>query len=281
MTGPAPLSLRRNLDPRTWPTWEVVRPALFRLNRLTVAARPIPRSNVRVSAYSVWRLKNRDIMQDFVADLGPETAIHLHCLDTPPADGELAELTDSDGPGDRIPLLASLMADHPPRPGDWVLLFDDDAYFRPGDWSSFVAVAEQAGFDICQPSHDQASHFSHPMTRARFFSLARRTDFVEVGPIVLLSPAAARACLPFPADVVMGWGLDVLWWSLGQQELVLGLVDATPIMHTGSVGGAYSRTEETEVLDRYLQRFGVDELKDIITETGETWRPWQRRPGWR
>ena len=206
MTGPAPLSLRRNLDPRTWPTWEVVRPALFRLNRLTVAARPIPRSNVRVSAYSVWRLKNRDIMQDFVADLGPETAIHLHCLDTPPADGELAELTDSDGPGDRIPLLASLMADHPPRPGDWVLLFDDDAYFRPGDWSSFVAVAEQAGFDICQPSHDQASHFSHPMTRARFFSLARRTDFVEVGPIVLLSPAAARACLPFPADVVMGWG---------------------------------------------------------------------------
>lgn len=268
------------LRPQSWKSWEAVRPALFGINRFLLRHRPLPAAHIRVSAYCVWRVKNQAAIRRIVAELGSETAIHLHCLDTDPLDGDLGRLTDSQGPGDRIPLLAALMSRFPPRPGDWVLIMDDDAYFHPKDWLRFTGIAETAGFDICQPAHDHESHYSHPMTRARFLSIARRTRFVEVGPIVLLSPAAIRRCLPFPPDLRMGWGLDVLWWSLGRQELSLGIVDATPIVHTGSVGNAYSRGYETSILEQYLERFNVQELRDIVTETGESWRYWQRLPPW-
>ena len=47
--------------------------------------------------------------------------------------------------------------------------------------------------------------------------------------------------LPFP-DLQMGWGLDVHWGAVAEQQgWPVGIVDATPVRHTRPVAGGYSK----------------------------------------
>jgi hypothetical protein len=71
--------------------------------------------------------------------------------------------------------------------------------------------------------------------------VARRTRFVEMGPVTAIAAPAFDALLPFP-DVHMGWGLDAHWAAVAaEHDWALGIIDATPVRHTRPVGGGYDR----------------------------------------
>ena len=106
--------------------------------------------------------------------------------------------------------LRAALAARPPDGADWLLVVDDDVVLPRGFLDTFLHVAETAGLRLAQPAHAFASHAAWPVTRRRPGLVARRTRFVEIGPVTALHRDAFAVLLPFP-DLAMGWGLDAHW----------------------------------------------------------------------
>jgi hypothetical protein len=82
--------------------------------------------------------------------------------------------------------------------------------------------------------------------------LARRTRFVEIGPVTAVRADAFPVLLPFP-ELAMGWGLDAHWSSAAATAgLRLGVVDITPIRHLRPIADSYPRAAAEEEAARFL-----------------------------
>ena len=90
---------------------------------------------------------------------------------------------------------------------DWTLVVDDDVVLPRRFLDRFLGVCEATNLQLAQPAQTRRSHAAWRVTRRRPLSLARRTRFVEIGPVTAFAAAPARELLPFP-DVRFGWGLD-------------------------------------------------------------------------
>jgi GT2 family glycosyltransferase len=144
------------------------------------------------------------------------------------------------------------LAQHPPRDADWLLLVDDDVALPAGFLDTFLFVAEHFGLRLAQPGHAFASHAAWPVTRRRPGVIARRTRFVEIGPVTAIHSDAFGVLLPLP-DLEMGWGLDAHWSAAAAEAgLALGIVDATPIRHLRPVAASYPHAAAVAEADRFL-----------------------------
>ena len=101
--------------------------------------------------------------------------------------------------------------------------------------------------------------------------LARRTRFVEIGPVTAIHADAFPLLLPFPA-LAMGWGLDAHWSAAAAAAgLPLGIVDATPVRHLRPVAATYPRAAAEAEAERFLAgRPYVD--REQAAETLAAWR---------
>jgi GT2 family glycosyltransferase len=157
----------------------------------------------------------------------------------------------ADGLGKWANLRATLAA-HPPDGADWLLIVDDDVVLPAGFLDAFLYTAERFELALAQPAHVFASHAAWPVTRRRPGVLARRTRFVEIGPVTALRAAAFPVLLPFPA-LEMGWGLDAHWSAAAAEAgLALGVVDVTPIRHLRPIAATYPRAAAEEEAARFL-----------------------------
>ena len=137
--------------------------------------------------------------------------------------------------------LNAALADHPAAGYDWLMLVDDDVVLPRGFLDGFLALAERHGLVLAQPAHAFRSHAAWRVTRRRPGVMARRTRFVEIGPVTAIRAEAFGALLPFP-DLQMGWGLDAHWASLAEARgWPVGVIDATPIRHLRPVAESYPR----------------------------------------
>lgn len=124
-----------------------------------------------------------------------------------------------------------LLGEHPVGASDWLLIVDDDVGLPRGFLDAFVFLAERFDLRLAQPAHARRSHAAWKVTRRRQGSVARETNFVEIGPVVGLQAATFDALLPFP-PLKAGWGLDAHWSALARERgWRLGVIDATPIHH--------------------------------------------------
>ena len=115
---------------------------------------------------------------------------------------------------------------------DWVILCDDDVEMACGFVDSLIAVANFADLALVQPARTNDSYIDHPLVAQNPGLLARRTRFVEIGPVVCMRADAARLLLPFPPHCQMGWGLDFVWPArIESAGLRMGVVDAVPVAH--------------------------------------------------
>lgn len=127
--------------------------------------------------------------------------------------------------------LNDLLLEHPAVGHDWLLIVDDDVELPRGFLDAFVFLAERFGLRLAQPAHARRSHAAWHVTRRREASVARETNFVEIGPVVGLQAATFDALLPFPR-LKAGWGLDAHWSAVAREQgWRLGVIDATPIHH--------------------------------------------------
>ncbi|HWK28856.1 MAG TPA: glycosyltransferase [Solirubrobacter sp.] len=166
-------------------------------------------------------------------------AVALHLATGAPGAGKWANVNAA--------LAAAPVAD-----ADWLLIVDDDVVLPRGFLDRFLAAAEAFGLELAQPAHAFASHAAWDVTRRRPGVLARRTRFVEIGPVTALSARAARELLPFP-DLVMGWGLDAAWSAFAAERgWAIGVVDVTPVRHLQPVAASYPRDAAIAEAEAFL-----------------------------
>jgi hypothetical protein len=170
----------------------------------------------------------------------------------------LATETIGTGPGERFDLLNRLLRHLDLPHAWWVLVCDDDVRLKRGGPDTLAAAAVCFGFELCQPANAWNSEVSHPFTRRRALMLARRTTWVEQGPMVLFGPAARSRLLPFPADVRWpGWGIEAGWSRQERLGLGIGIVDGVTMVHQQPVNASgYAVTAAREQEHRLRRRAG-------------------------
>jgi hypothetical protein len=115
---------------------------------------------------------------------------------------------------------------------DWVLIVDDDVELADDFVDRFLGVAERFDFALCQPARTEDSYIDHGIVMRMAGLAARRTRFVEIGPVVAIRRDAMSLLLPFGADCGMGWGLDFIWPGIMEGiGLRMGIIDAVPVAH--------------------------------------------------
>lgn len=162
-----------------------------------------------------------------------------------------AETSEERMEGGKFANLNRLLAKSGDLP-DWLLLVDDDVALPAAFLDRMIGVAEALQLDLCQPALTWHSHGAWRVTRQRA-SLARRTRFVEIGPVTLLRHEVAEAVTPF-SEAGMGWGQCLHWGALAKERgWSLGIVDALPIRHERRpTASAYGETEALEAAREYL-----------------------------
>jgi hypothetical protein len=127
--------------------------------------------------------------------------------------------------------LNALLREHPPEGHDWLIVIDDDVSLPSGFLDSFLFLAERFQLRLAQPAHRRRSHAAWQVTRRQVMSVARETNYVEIGPVTAFQAITFPALLPFP-ELRFGWGLCAHWSALAQQrDWRIGVVDATAVRH--------------------------------------------------
>ena len=115
---------------------------------------------------------------------------------------------------------------------DWVLICDDDIELPGHFLDEFLERAERFDFALCQPARTADSYIDHGIVMRMTGLIARRTRFVEIGPLVAIRRDAMPLLLPFGDDCGMGWGLDFIWPDIIERAgLRMGIIDAVPVAH--------------------------------------------------
>lgn len=150
--------------------------------------------------------------------------------ETDPALAGLTACVEMDG--GKFENINRLLQGAPPVAGfDRLVIADDDIEVGPRFLDRFVAICEHLDLDLAQPSQSWRSHAAWRVTRTRPFSIARRTNFVEIGPLTAFSTRAAAEFTPFP-PLRFGWGLDNHWAAVARdRRWRLGVIDALPVRH--------------------------------------------------
>jgi hypothetical protein len=140
-----------------------------------------------------------------------------------------------------------------PADFDWTLVVDDDVLLPPDFTARLLGVCESLDLALAQPAQTLASHAAWSVTRRRPFALARRTRFVEIGPLFAMRREVAAELVPFP-DLRFGWGLELHWSALAREHgWSLGVVDALPVRHDlAGVASDYRHREAVEEASRFL-----------------------------
>ena len=152
-----------------------------------------------------------------------------------PADGELGSVTalTVTKPTPKYALLNRLLAEDDPAGYDFVLTVDDDIVLPAGFLDLFLGVQASVGFDLAQPARTLNSNADHPIVLQQRGVIARRTLFVEIGPVVSFGREIFDLAFPFDETNPMGWGFENVWsYLLRERGKSQGIVDAVPVDHS-------------------------------------------------
>jgi hypothetical protein len=231
-----------------------------------------------VALYMVYRARNASTVETFLRQVGSSVVVGLWALDRPaPA---LQRWTLGSGGGAKFELLNRLMVLKPRLPGSYVVVGDDDVFLQGRTLGQAVRLMQASGLDLAMPAHSPISYANWSVTYRRWTSKVRRTGFVEIGPLTLLSPQSAERLLPFPDDVGMGWGLELEWRRRLGPDALMGVLDSIPMVHCVPAGSAYDREQEEQRLSEALGLAGLEDFETDVAVSLAAWRPWRAHPPW-
>jgi GT2 family glycosyltransferase len=220
---------------------DVVQIASGQRRRLDRAARLSPPTR-RVRAIGVERQEHSRLSAAIRAELERSRHQVELCLTPPGESGKFENLN-------------RLLIDDPIQSQtDWLLVVDDDIALPRGFLDRFLFLAERFSFDLAQPAHAGSSHAAWSVTRRRPASVARETQFVEIGPLTAFARRTLHTLLPFP-DLRMGWGLDVHWAALAREHgWRCGVIDSVAIRHRAApTASSYSREQAIAEAREFLR----------------------------
>lgn len=133
----------------------------------------------------------------------------------------------------KFKILNELLAAEDVGKYDYVLLTDDDIVVPEGFLDGFIGLQEELGFAIAQPARTSNSYIDHPIVEQQQGVLARRTMFVEIGPVVSFHASCYDLVFPFDLTSPMGWGYESIWSRrVAERGLKMGIIDAVPVDHS-------------------------------------------------
>jgi hypothetical protein len=225
----------------------------------------------------VYRARNARLVQALLREAGAGADIRLWALDE--VVPELSDQTTGCGPGTRFAHFNSLYRSKSVEKNSWVVLADDDALFVKGSLSETIALMERSGFSLAQPSHSVMGWWTSLFNIARPFSIARETNYVEQGPIVIIESSFANEILPLPEDNDMGWGIEAEWYQAKLGRFRIGVIDKCRIAHWYRNATSYPAGPEMTSMKTRLSAVGADNVWQLQTVNGHWWK-WQRTPPW-
>ena len=113
------------------------------------------------------------------------------------------------------------------------MIVDDDLALPRGFIDHLLGWQQHLGFAVAQPARPPNSFIDHRIVERQRGAVARRTRFVEIGPVVSVHRSAYAALLPFDLTSPMGWGYENIWTHrLERRGLVMGIIDAVAVDHS-------------------------------------------------
>lgn len=150
---------------------------------------------------------------------------------------------------------------------DWLLIVDDDISLTPNFIDLLIYFSYINNFKLSQPAHKFISYKSFLITERYWNSQARRTNFVEIGPVTLLHRDTFAALTPFPS-LRWCWGVDVFWAHMAKRHgWNMGIIDAVPIRHLRPVGGSYDVLAARNEAIAFLESQNVTISRAEVLET--------------
>jgi len=227
---------------------------------------------------AVYRAKNARFVEALLRQVHPDADVRLWALDQ--IAPELVSSTFGCGPGLRFVHLNWLYNVKPVAADAWLVLADDDVLFAKGSLVKTVRLMGQAGFSFAQPGQSIFGWWTSLFNVARPLVVARDTNYVEQGPLVIADPSFAKQILPLPEENDMGWGIEAEWYRKKEGHFRIGVIDDCRIVHWNQNATSYAAAPEIEKMMQRLANSGVDSLWQLQSVNGYWWK-WQRRPAWR
>ena len=130
-------------------------------------------------------------------------------------------------------LLNKLLAKETLGRYDFIIVSDDDISLPPDFLNTYLDLVLKYDFALAQPARTHNSYIDHPFVEQLDGLKARRTRFIEIGPLISIRRDAYSILLPFDESSHMGWGYDFVWPCLIEKMgLRMGIADATPVDHS-------------------------------------------------
>lgn len=226
----------------------------------------------------VYRATNVRLVQAFLRQVGAGADIRLWALDeTAP---ELETNTIGCGPGTRFTNFNRLYHSKPVREDAWVVLADDDFLFVRGSLARTINLMKQANFALAQPGQSVLGWWTSLFNIARPLLVARDTNYVEQGPLVIASPEFAKQILPLPESDGMGWGIEAEWYRKKEYGVRFGIIDDCRIVHWKRNATDYDSAPEMGRLNERLSDSGIQSIWQLQS-VNSRWAKWQREPSWK
>lgn len=132
----------------------------------------------------------------------------------------------------KFAILNDLLAEDDLDAFDYVVLLDDDLGLPHGFLDALVGWQARLGWALAQPARTERSFIDHRIVQRQPGVIARRTLFVEIGPVVSIHRSAMSLVLPFDLTSPMGWGYENVWSRRVEAAgLHMGVIDAVPVDH--------------------------------------------------
>jgi hypothetical protein len=226
----------------------------------------------------VYRTKNAQLVKALLRQVNSNADVRLWALgEIAP---ELADQTIGSGLGARFSNFNKLYNAKPIQEGSWVVLADDDVLFVRGSLTRTIGIMKLAGLSLAQPSQSILGWWTSLFNVARPFLVARDTNYVEQGPLLVVDPLFAKLILPLPEENDMSWGIEAEWYRAKEGRYRIGVIDDCRVVHWGRNATTYPAGPEMRSMHERLRKAGIDNIWQLQSVNGYWWK-WQRIPSWR
>ncbi len=154
----------------------------------------------------------------------------------------------------KFSILNRLLAEINLAPYRFLVVVDDDIELESGFLDRFLAYQAAHDLTLAQPARTHDSYIDHYFVAQLIGVEARRTRFVEIGPVFSLRSDGFAHLLPFDEEAPMGWGLDFVWpVQLDAAACRLGIIDASPVRHAlRKPVTTYDYAETSAAMEQFL-----------------------------
>jgi hypothetical protein len=130
-------------------------------------------------------------------------------------------------------LLNKILSEEDLTQYDFVIICDDDIVLPEGFLEKYLELVVKYDLALAQPARTHNSYIDWHFVEQLSGLKARRTRYVEIGPLFSVRKDIYSVIFPFDESVYMGWGYDFVWPCIIEKlSLRMGIIDATPVDHS-------------------------------------------------